>query len=181
MNDSIGKYHSTWDPYEVVQAIWGHNSLHALADLVTDMSVLSGVAHAYDYTVGRKVPITMDVYVVKDRKGLRVMDVADFKEIYGDPLSVREAKRWSEAAPHVRFPEPKGSVTVKNSRTSFMSFSVFGDTDEEMFDDAVRKGREHFGEGADLEINLTPVRVETLGLVKSGKRYYTHATVRLKD
>lgn len=174
---NVSHYHSTEDPYEIVSAVHGHNPLHVIAELVADMRVLGGTAHVFDYVEGRERAVTSETYVVKDPRGLRVMGMSEFTELYGESLSVREVKRWKNARPAKRVPV-YGSLTVGNAKTTSCSRVVYGDTDEEMVVDAVRQGRQVFGDEADLKVDLCEVRCEVNPFATQvNKRFYTTAFI----
>lgn len=178
---TVGKYHSTENPYEVVSAVYGHNSLHAIAELVTDMRVVDGVAQVFDYTVGREQAVTSVTYVIKDPRGFRVMDVDEFVELYGEALGPREVKRWENARPKKK-PVYSGKVTFENTATISYHEVVYGDTDEEMVADAVRKGREVFGAEASLKVSLVGARCSVNHCAtRTDKKFYTTASIRRMD
>lgn len=154
------KYHSIDDPYTVVKAIYGGDSLDNIARLAGNLTIRNGNAYVHDYTVGGDVEVNEGVYLVKDPKGLRVVESRAFKQSFGEPLTALEAARWEKARPVTPVSKP-GKVTVRNSRTSYMSVTVHGDSDEEMVADAIRQGHEAFGEDADIVVNLSPSRCES--------------------
>lgn len=160
-NTPFEKYHSTEDPYTLVQAVHGTSTLERLSKLAGVLEIRNGKPYVREYTDGnrRLVEVTRDSVLLRDRNGLRVMGDTEFDRLFGDPLSYREIQRWSNASRPKSVPEPVRPHKIDLPEK--ICTGVRADDEAGLIEKALAKGRECFGEDAELRVEFASDVIES--------------------
>lgn len=178
----VFRYNSTDNPYEIVLAIWGGEKPEHIMSFLKDAVLKDGRLHMRDYRAPQvEMQINRDTYVIRDPKGFRIENKGMFQERYinlhqGEVLQWLLATERQETTPEQA--TPTGTAKrVGNSAPNYINYTAYGDDEEAMEADAIRRGFEVFGSDADLEITLGSMR-HSAGKNDPRGQYWVSTTIK---